>query len=279
MRILNVLFLIIWLVLSTAAIAQKRAKALPKPPKDTLAMVDTIAQFAYAKPWITNNAPEQKIGKKFDKKNNDQNFFLAVGLLFIFGLLKLVFGKYIKELWILSFKSSFRTSSLKAQLSSNKTASLAMNLFFCITSGTFLFFVLQWQHIKIVNSSWLQLTICISSIMLLYTIKYFVINLLGAVFQQKNQMEDYLFIVFLSNKLIGLVLLPIICLLLINNVYQRPIIIVTLLILSMFFIYRYLISYTSIARRMEMQKLHFFIYLCSVEILPLLLLSKLIVKL
>jgi hypothetical protein len=265
------LLLLILVSLQLTIVAQKKA---PKIPLDTLPTVEHKATFLYTKNWIDSAASPQKTGVAFAKKRNDTNFYIVLGVLLFFGLMNVVFSKYIKELWIISFKSSFRTGGLKAQLSANLLASLVSNIFFCLTIGLFLFIITRWQQVIIVHNQWLQLLICIVAVAILYIVKFLSLQFLGVLFQQKKLMEDYIFIVFLSNKLIGMILLPVVCFLLINQFWEQPIIVLTTCIIVTLIIYRYLISYVAVGKRLEISKFHFFIYLCSAELLPLLILFK-----
>ena len=89
--------------------------------------------------------------------------------------------------------------------------------------------------------------------------------------------NTYIFIVFSTNKIIGVLLLPFIILIAFTNGSVNA----TAITLGLFFIgvllaYRYFLSFISINRLMRIDIFHFLIYLAAFEVLPLLLINKLL---
>jgi hypothetical protein len=91
--------------------------------------------------------------------------------------------------------------------------------------------------------------------------------------------SGYTFIVFLVNKVLGIVLIPFILLITFSplEIKQVAITISAGVILALF-LYRYLITFGVIRSNLKVSALHFFLYLCAVELLPLVLIYKLLVN-
>jgi hypothetical protein len=85
----------------------------------------------------------------------------------------------------------------------------------------------------------------------------------------------YNYIVFLVNKIIGIVVLPLILLLAFpTENFIAAATIVTTAVVAILLIYRYAVSLSIIRSNVKVSPLHFFIYLCAIEIIPILIIYK-----
>jgi hypothetical protein len=71
------------------------------------------------------------------------------------------------------------------------------------------------QHAKLnpVGNFWLMSAYCIAGISIIYFIKYLGLKLSGWLFNMQEAANSYIFIVFVINKMIGILLLPFLILL------------------------------------------------------------------
>jgi len=53
---------------------------------------------------------------------------------------------------------------------------------------------------------------------------------------------------------------------------------VSLALIGVLFVYRYLVSFLALQNKLKVNALHFFLYLCAVEVLPLVLIYKLLIN-
>ena len=91
--------------------------------------------------------------------------------------------------------------------------------------------------------------------------------------------DAYIFIVFTTNKIIGIALLPFLVLLaftygFVNETAMN----LSIVVVAALFAYRYFLSYISIRRQVSISFLHFLLYLCAFEVIPLLLINKLLFR-
>ena len=89
----------------------------------------------------------------------------------------------------------------------------------------------------------------------------------------------YTFIVFTTNKVIGIALLPFIILVIFTSgSAQQTLFTVGLVVVCAIFLYRFFLSYATIHRQIRINLLHFVLYLAAFEIVPLLLINKVLFK-
>ena len=112
-----------------------------------------------------------------------------------------------------------------------------------------------WINIKLFHLK-------LNSGILLIIFKYLVIQFMGWVFNAKEQASTYGFIVFLINKVIALVLLPLLLLLAFSSDYMQEVVLtIAACVVILLLIFRYIISLTIIRGALSVHPLHFFIYL------------------
>jgi hypothetical protein len=224
--------------------------------------------------WVPADAPPQKVGISFSKKNNDINFFIVIGIAAFFAIFRLIFPKYVGDLFSLVFKSTVKSKQMKDQLEATKLPSILLNIFFCIVFGILCYTVFLFYNPNVKFNKFLLLLVCISFVGIIYLTKYLGILFFGWLFNAKEPAVNYIFTVFYFNKIMGILLLPIVVFMLIQGTVSPILLTVSLFFLALILIYRYFFSYISLQKITQMNQLHFFLYLCAIEIAPLLLIYK-----
>ena len=174
----------------------------------------------------------------------------------------------------LFFQTTLRSKQTRDQLLQNTFASLLMNFLFIVCGGIYIALVVQIKGWVSVDFWWL-IVYSISILAIIYSIKFGFLHFIGWVFNTKDATNSYIFIVFLSNKIIAVSLIPFLLILAFTGGQIAEV----AFIISLFFIvamllYRYLVSLTSVRADLKINPLHFFLYLCTMEMLPLLLIYK-----
>lgn len=211
-------------------------------------------------------------------KNKDELFYLVAGILCIAGFIKLAFSKYFKNLFLSFFQTSTRQKQTRDQLMQDNLASLLTNFLFVISTGLYLTLLIQYKDWTGISFWWLAPGIAVALI-LVYLAKYLFLLFAGWVFNSREAAGSYIFIVFLVNKVLGVLLLPFICVLAFGTGQMIQVgITVSLGIVVLLFGYRYWVSFMVIQRKLKINLLHFFLYLCAVELLPLILIYKVLIN-
>ena len=212
--------------------------------------------------------------KPLDEK--DDLFFTLVAVFAFVGMIRFFFPRYIQNIFKLLFQSSFRQKQTRDQLLQDAVPSILLNLLFFGTTG--LFIAIALDKLKISPFSFWQTFLYASvSVMLIYIIKYLFLLFFGWIFNVRQSVSVYSFIVFLINKVIAVILLPLLLLAAFSGLFVVNIVItVAVCVVSLLFIYRYIATLSSIRGDLRVNALHFFIYLCAVEVAPLLVIFKLL---
>jgi hypothetical protein len=212
-------------------------------------------------------------------KNTDWMFYLFCGLLLFLSFIRLVFIKYFSDLFRVFFNTSLRQRQIRDQLQQSPLPSLLFNIFFSLSAGVFIYFLLTYYNLGTSYNKWLMMGGCIAGISLLYFAKSLILRLLGWVFGREKAVDSYLFIVFLVNKILGLFLLPFSIMLAFSPAGLQNIVVTFGYIgLVVMFIYRWVRAYNSVRNELRINQLSYIIYIGAFEIIPALLIYRLLMQ-
>lgn len=196
--------------------------------------------------------------------------------LFTFSWIKMAYQKYVVQVVtsLVNYQASIRLLRDKNVLFRNMA--FGLNFIFAINIGLFVFFLLQYQHLnQVYQNNFISVAIYSVGIIALYYFKALVCKLIGNVFMVKEQFAEYVHNIHLYNKNIGLFLFPVVIVFpYITNAQIKPVILylgLSIIIgMSVLLIYRGF----QIIMRNGVSTFYLILYLCAVEILPILLLIK-----
>jgi hypothetical protein len=211
-------------------------------------------------------------------QSNDIVFYLLAGLVLLMALIKFFFDRYFTNLFRVFFNTSLRQSQLTDQLLQAKLPSLFFNIFFILSAGIYIFFLLIQYKIISSQYKWSISGACILILAFIYLVKFSTLKFTGWVTGYRESTDTYIFIIFLICKIIGVVLIPFTLLM---AFAQTEIAItsafVSLLIIGLLLFLRFFRSYSLLQSQLKVSRFHFFLYLTGVEIIPLLLVYKWVV--
>ena len=220
------------------------------------------------KPVYFIEQPHEQSGKEF-------LFYTLCTVLLILGLFKTFFPAYFKNLFRVYFNTSLRQTQLADQLEQAKFPSFIMNIFFAITAGIYIWLLFNYFHPPRFISRKLLLPFCILSVIVLYFMKFCLIKFMGWMSDIQETTDNYIFAIFLVNKITGIVLVPIIILLaFLNRAWLPDVTNISFMVLGLFFLSRYIKSYGAIERKIPLNGFHFIIYILGAEIIPLFIIYK-----
>jgi Domain of unknown function (DUF4271) len=208
-------------------------------------------------------------------QSTDVVFYLLAGLVLLMAVIKFFFARYFTNLFRVFFNTSLRQSQLTDQLLQAKLPSLFFNIFFILSAGIYIFFLLVQYKLITSEYQWSILGACILILAIVYLVKFSTLKFTGWVTGYRESTDTYIFIIFLISKIIGVVLIPFTVLM---AFAEAPIAItsafVSLLIIGLLLFLRFFRSYSLLQSQLKISRFHFFLYLAGVEILPLLLVYK-----
>jgi hypothetical protein len=241
------------------------------------AVIDTTSyQKLMTHPYLPmQTKPSFRINELRIATNFDGRFYLLIGMLFYLAFIKVTFPKYFSNLFQLIFQSPVRQKQTREQLQQNNLAALFSNILFILNASIFV-------SLLAVKNAWVDFSLytCIAySAALfagLYVFKFLFLWFSGWLFGQTEAIGNYSFIVFLANKVMGVFLIPAILLLAFSPISVQDFAYnIALIVITILFVYRYLISFSIVRTSLKVSAFHFFLYLCTCEVLPMLVLYKL----
>ena len=207
--------------------------------------------------------------------SKDGFFYLLVGILFYFALIRIFFEKYFNNLLTLFFRVSLRQQQIREQVLQTPLPSLLLNILFVISGGLYSCFLLHYYHIGEGTRFWKLYLYCMLALGCIYLVKFLVLKFLGWVFSISRATDIYIFIVFLVNKMMGIFLLPFLILITFSDTATREVFItISLVMIFIMWIYRALAAYRPVRNEIKLTPFYFFLYLCAFEIAPVLLIYK-----
>jgi len=148
---------------------------------------------------------------------------------------------------------------------------------FVLNAGLFLFLVIRYFKKDTFNNiSFLLL--CLVGAAGIFLFKHFVLQLVGWLFPVHNEVRRYNFLIIIFNCVLGLFLVPFNLMLAFATDYKGLLVFWTLGLGAIFYVYRALRSFTISLKILANDQFHFLLYLCTVEVAPVLLLIKLVLK-
>ncbi|HVU57848.1 MAG TPA: DUF4271 domain-containing protein [Puia sp.] len=225
--------------------------------------------FNFFGKWVAQPFEPHKPNSK------DSFFYLLVGILFYFALVRIFFEKYFSNLMTLFFRVSLRQQQIREQVLQTPLPSLLLNILFIITGGLFACYLLHFSQWGAALNFWILYLDCIAGLAILYLGKFVILKFCGWVLNISRATDTYIFVVFLVNKMLGIFLLPFLILITFSSPEIREIFItISIVMIFALLIYRVVAAYRPVRNEIKLSPFYFFSYICAFEIAPLLLIYK-----
>lgn len=221
--------------------------------------------------------PVEVLQRLKTRENETAIFYVMAGLLFLFGIIKTVYSRYFSTLFRVFFNTSLRQSQLTDQLIQAKLPSLFFNLIFVLAGGMYAYLLLQRLIDGDPSIHWFLLLGCVLALIAIYIVKFFAVKFIGWITGYNAEADTYIFIVFLINKIIGVCLLPIVVILAFSDLFLTNIVLVfSLVFIGIMLLFRFVRSFGLLQHKLKISRFHFLLYIFSLEILPLILIYKVV---
>lgn len=221
--------------------------------------------------------PQFQIEKEKQAVKKDWLFYYILGIALLFGLLRISYLRYFGDMFRVFFRTSLRVNQIREQLVQSGLQSLLFNLFFAVAAGTYVYLLISYFHVSVQLPDLFIPLVTTAAIALLYLGKYVFLQVSGWLFGMKNAAETYSFIVFLINKIVGIILLPFLFVIAFAEKELAGIAItISLVVIVGLFLYRFLRAYSPVQAEIKVGRFHFFIFFLAFEIAPLLVIYKLV---
>lgn len=227
----------------------------------------TKPQTERASPVTTDKAP-----------SNAFVFGVILGMLVLLSI-AVSFNRFILRNLYMAFlnEASFR-QALKDRASFGRAPFAMLYVFFLVNAGIFVYLLTMHWGVpgpKMPRLLWLEY--CILGVSGIFLLKLAVIGFIGYVFPVSKECSSYQFLMTIFGIILGLLLVPVnIFLAFVQSETGSWLIILSLILIVVLYIFRAFRSLVIATRLLTFHKLHFLLYLCTVEVAPLIILTRLI---
>ncbi len=257
---------------------------MPLPPKEVRiqegrrVFLQRLAQHPQWNPARTVRI----IQPKHTFQNRTADFSLLLLLLLLVGLVQFANPRYFSLLWRAFYYPTHTSQALRDQLDADPLTNLGLNALFACATGAYLYALLRLYEPAGEYAQYppaMLLGAFITGVALIYIFKWIVIRFSGWGFGVSELTDQYLFNVFLMNKILALLLVPFAFILSFADPQWAHIVVVISLITGGILIaMRYARSWLALRSFFSNSRFHFLTYFCASEILPLAVLTKLVAR-
>lgn len=226
--------------------------------------------------WLNlKSEPIARVTNVRKPNGKDIIFYTLLTLIGLVSFLRFFYMQYFNNLFRVFFNTSLRQSQLTDQLLQAKLQSLFFNLIFFTSGGIFIFFLLQYINWIPDGNSLRLFSVCSICLATIYFLKFITLKFTGWITGYKEITNIYIFIIFLINKILGILLIPLIIIIAFSDSFLLKIaMLVAIILIGLMFLLRIFRSYGLLQHQLKISKIHFFMYIIGIEILPVLLIYK-----
>lgn len=218
---------------------------------------------------------DRPIGELHEAEGKDALFYALLGMVLLLAVFRRLFPKYWKDLFRLFFRTTLRQRQLRDQLQLASLPSLALNAFFYLSLAFYLSLLLTRRGLDLAGGYWSLWAWLLIGLMLMYGVKWIGLQVSAWIFGQRELGEDYVFLVFTVNKMMGLLLLPSVIAMAFADGWVYTLLFgVSLLLIGGLLLYRGYLTYRVVRRQAALSPFHYFLYWLGFEVAPLLVLHR-----
>lgn len=211
-------------------------------------------------------------------------FWLFTLLFTAFALyvsLRVIYGKRFKQEIGAFFTSRLINQMMREEYGLSNRVSMGLSLLYFMIFSLFLYQVATYYgHFDLHKKAGPELYFKVfGGVVVLQALKLLVVRMLGKVFRTEAAVNEYIFTIFLYNKALGLFLFPVTISIAFVTLIPVPYFIIAgWIIVSIVLVYRTLRALASGIQMAGISKYYLFLYLCTLELLPLIVLIKVFIS-
>lgn len=188
-----------------------------------------------------------------------------------------IYKKRLEKMFVIFFTNKAGSRTTKEEYTSSKRYSIFLSLLYIMLLSLFFYQLLSYYNYFTASRSneiLFYAGIC-AIVILAYTTKFITVKGLGFIFNMKDETSEYIFNIFLFGKILGLFLFPIVlCAAFLRQIPAYYIFLTGGFLICFFFMYRTFRVIEISYHNNNISKYYLFLYLCGLEILPLVALIK-----
>lgn len=237
--------------------------------QDSLTSDDIVFDSSRAIAPVANLSTPRKYGRLRAQQSKTVRFFIGLSTFLLLGILRFLYIRHIKELFEILSRSTLGRMTSKEAIWQNLMPRWLFLLIYFSAAG----FIVGQLILRFSNFSVNSLTLWIVGISIIFSgflFKFLAIHAVGLVFRFNKTAVSFFYHLSVVNQLLGLILLPI-CgiLMLAPPQLANFLLIVSVILLSISLIFKMLINIGYVRNMPRVNYLHFILYLCTLEFIPL----------
>jgi hypothetical protein len=230
---------------------------------------------------ITSQMPDAGLVLPADRINRINNDWLTVILLFalvLFATVRMGWAKYMGNLFHSVVNYSTSNRMFREQNYSFQHGAFRLDIYFYLVFSIFLYQLVHFFRIDYSFQNYQLFVIILAGVWIFFMLKKFLYRFTGVIFENNNETSEFLFNLDNSIRVTGLLVFPFVVLISFSP-FNRLEIPVYLGILAAFVVY-FLLLFRGfvILLKKQFSILYLFLYFCTLEILPLVLVYKFLVS-
>ena len=257
------------------SVPQTNPNALPKTKKLTEDGFEKDKTLASKKTSFLNalQARPTAIDKDFRQFFNP----IMIGMLLLFTLLITLYRSVFKKTY-----QAFLNDNILRILHRERGSILIspytiLYLMFLINAGIFIFLLTHYLQFYFSNNRLIHLIISIGLVFAIFLSKHIVLQILAYVFPVEKEIQLYNFTIIVFGIIIGILLTPANVLIAYAPTNVTPILVyITLGLIGLIYLFRSLRGLFLANKFVLFHKFHFLLYICTVELVPVFILLKLL---
>ncbi|MFW5821166.1 MAG: DUF4271 domain-containing protein [Bacteroidota bacterium] len=210
----------------------------------------------------------------------DWVLYFTIVALSILAWLKLIYLKFVVNLFRSSLDYQLSIKVFQDPGLIQKRIFVFLNFFYYLTAGVFIYLVLDYFNYNPLDLKDLRLLMAVTGLIIAYSLfRYLMMKLTGYLFKRQELFAKALFHNFIYNKILGIIIIPFILLIAYTRGFYQDISVYTgIFVFSVINIFR-IVRLIKFLLKSVVLIFYFILYLCTLEIIPLLVIIKLVLSL
>lgn len=210
----------------------------------------------------------------------DWLFPLVMLMIAMLTWLRVFYARYFSRMFTTLYNVNLANQIVRDENVLLQKATIYLNLFFCLSTSLFLYVVSLKSGWKLdfVGTGIGRYFFLATVVFTVYLFKFLVFRFCGWLFYLERELSAYLFTVFISNNLAGLILFPIAIIMIFNpSLDDRFLTILSFMVVGITYLYRLIRGIMIGVSAPQVRPLYIIFYLCTLELAPLSILFRLTV--
>ncbi|MFK8104910.1 MAG: DUF4271 domain-containing protein [Saprospiraceae bacterium] len=220
--------------------------------------------------------PTKKGSKSKATKSADNNFLFGIVafMLILLTLLVTLYRSLLQKIYRAFLNDNFLAMIHREEGSIVSIPYLILYFMFFVNGGIFVFLLLRFYG-QLDENLFKTLCQCIFGLMGVFFLKHLSLKVMANVFPVAKEIKQYSFMIIIFSIILGITLVPVnIMVAYLPAAASHWIIYLTFLVILLIYLFRALRGIFLSSKYITFYKFHFFMYLCTVEIAPVLILVK-----